>query len=63
MDTCQEFKMQVEQIIKDDLENRLAFDKELLKLAPYENYLREILKTCPELFLDIFNELLSPLMA
>ena len=55
--------MQVEQIIKDDLENRLAFDKELLKLAPYENYLREILKTCPELFLDIFNELLSPMMA
>ena len=63
MDTCQEFEMQVEQIIKDALENRLAFEKEILKLEPYENYLREILKTYPELFLDIFNELLSPLMA
>ena len=62
MDTCLEFEMQITQIIKDNLENRLAFDEELRKLEPYVEDLREIFNTNPELILEVFNELLLPLM-
>jgi hypothetical protein len=62
MDTCLEFEMQITQIIKDNLENRLSFDEELRKLEPYVDDLREIFKTNPELILEVFNELLLPLM-
>lgn len=61
-DTCLEFEMQITQIIKDNLENRLSFDEELRKLEPYVDDLREIFKTNPELILEVFNELLLPLM-
>jgi hypothetical protein len=54
--------MQITQIIKDNLENRLSFDEELRKLEPYVEDLREIFKTNPELILEVFNELLLPLM-
>lgn len=61
-DMCLDFEMQITQIIKDNLENRLAFDEELRKLEPYVDDLRDIFKTNPELILEVFNELLLPLM-